>query len=685
MNPHRIVRTRRSHFAAVLLAAAAFLALGARSALASQACLTGSFSAAPAVHTDVTGHIDSNPPNSFDGGSTVYAGTFDIQIDAGPVTQAYCIDLQHTIGSNDCVPQIAPPTYANACEVTYILNNFFPNGAVPGGETSAEEAAAVQSAIWFYTDDFHVDAPATVVTRSQAIITAAQNQCGSVPAVPNSLTIAPPTGSQTLDTGTPSNDTHSVTITLLDTNNQPIANYAVTITVTGVSTAQTFPVTTDANGQATITYTNLSHSAGNDSISAAASFTVPVGLEYKDSTHQGIVLAGAPQTGMVTGSASMTWMSLTPTPTNTRTPTPTPTVTATKTATPTVTATATITPTPTVTATATVTPTATVTATPTVTATATVTATPTVTSTATVTATPTVTTTATATATFTPVATPTATITATPTATVTATATRTATPTVTATATVTATGTVTATPTAAAATQTPNGTPTPSPIPSLDPFQCYQIKRVPFAHITGVSLNDQLGNSTVELIRPKRVCNPADIDGFDPSRVDDPDHLTGYVMKQTAPSFIAVRGASFTDQFGTLTMDLVRPDYIMIPSAKSLVAPPPPYTNPGINHFKCYKTAHANRRVASLTLDDEFGSLTLALKKPVRLCIPADKNGEGIMLPLTSLLCYKALIFPGAPKFRGPPGPVYVDNQFGASTFTVDHQRELCVPGTFTP
>ncbi len=622
-----------SCLAVALLTAVSLLATTARTALASQACLTASFGSAPAVHTDITGHTDSNPPNSFDGGNSLYSGTFNIQIDAGPVTQGYCIDLTHTIGANDCVPQIAPPTYLNGCEVTYILNNFYPNGAVPGGETAAQEAGAVQAAIWFYTDDFRVDAPSVVVTRAQAIITAAQNQCGSVAAVPNSLTIAPPTGTQALNQGDPSQDTHSVTITLLDTNNQPIAGYAVTITVTGVSTAQNFPVTTDANGQATITYTNLAHAPGSDTISAAASFTVPVGLEYKDATHQGIVLAGAPQTGMVNGSASMSWTSPTPTATRTPTPTPTPTVTAT----------------------------ATVTATTTVTATATVTATITATPTPTVTATPTVT--------FTPVATPTATLTATPTAT----------------ATVTATGTTTATPTVVAATQTPNGTPTPSPIPSLDPFQCYQIKRVPFAHISGISLNDQIGNSTVELIRPKRVCNPADVDGADPTNVDDPDHLTGYVMKQTTPHFVAVRALTVTDQFGPLTLDLVRPDYIMIPSAKSLVAPPPPYTVPGINHFKCYKTAHANRRVTSLTLDDEFGSLTLALKKPVRLCIPADKNGEGIMEPETSLLCYKALTAPGTPKFRGPTVPVYVDNQFGASTFTVDHQRELCVPATIGP
>jgi hypothetical protein len=123
----------------------------------------------------------------------------------------------------------------------------------------------------------------------------------------------------------------------------------------------------------------------------------------------------------------------------------------------------------------------------------------------------------------------------------------------------------------------------------------------------------------------------------------------------------------------------------MVPSAKSLVAPPPPYTTPGINHFKCYKTAHSTRRVPSVTIADEFGSLTLAVKKPFRLCIPVDKNNEGVLQPMTSLMCYKALTAPGTPKFHGPTGSVFVDNQFGASSFIVDHQRELCVPATIGP
>ena len=288
-----------------MLALAVFLP---RTLLASQACLTGDFSALPAVHVDTTGHTDSIAPNSFDGGASLYSGTFDIQIDGGPVTQAYCVDLVHNITSNDCVPQVAPPTYSNPCEVTYILNTFFPTGSNPGPQSDDVEAAAVQAAIWFYTDDFHVDAPADVVSRAQTIINAALGQCGSVTPVPNTITVTPATATNSLNYVDPTQDTHTVTVTLLDTNSQPMANYPITIAVTGPSGAQTFPETTDGLGQVTLTYTNITHTTGTDTITATATFTVPAGLEYKDDTHQGIVLAGTPQTGSVTGSAQKIWI-----------------------------------------------------------------------------------------------------------------------------------------------------------------------------------------------------------------------------------------------------------------------------------------------------------------------------------------------------------------------------------------
>ena len=214
---------------------------------------------------------------------------------------------------------------------------------------------------------------------------------------------------------------------------------------------------------------------------------------------------------------------------------------------------------------------------------------------------------------------------------------------------------------------------------------CYEIESERFIEIAGVSLNDEFGSGTVELRRAKRLCNPADKNDEDPTAPSDPDHLSGYVIKQTAPQFIPVPALQVTNQFGSITVDVVRPDMILVPSAKSLSAPPPPLTNPAIDHFKCYKIKGARFRVPGITVDDQFGTLRVDLKKPIRLCAAADKNGEGIQDPTAHLLCYKARISSGFPRFRGPGVPVYIDNQFGPDTIDVRHERELCVPSTVNP
>ena len=333
--------------------------------------------------------------------------------------------------------------------------------------------------------------------------------------------------------------------------------------------------------------------------------------------------------------------SATPTPTKTPTKTPTPTKTATKT------------PTPTKTPTKTPTPTKTATKTPT----------PTVTATATRTATPTVTVTPTATA-------------GTPTPT------RTATPTVTPTITPTTTPTVTATVTA---TVTPDGTPTVVATPTADPrhYQCYEVHHGPFQAIEGLSLEDELGPSLVKVKTPKRICNPADKNQEDPTAPDDPDHLAGYPIKKLTP-FLKLRQRSVTTQFGTITLDVVKPDYLMVPSAKSLTGPPGAIA-PAIDHFKCYKVARTRFRQGGIAIHDQFTTMSVDIKKPFRLCLPVDKEGEGIMNPERQLLCYKVKITPGTPKFKGVEGNVWVDNQLGPDVFRVFRPTELCVPATLHP
>jgi hypothetical protein len=215
-------------------------------------------------------------------------------------------------------------------------------------------------------------------------------------------------------------------------------------------------------------------------------------------------------------------------------------------------------------------------------------------------------------------------------------------------------------------------------VPPLHHFLCHEIRREPFDKVLGVSVIDRFGQSTVDLVRPKRICNPVDKNDEDPDALDAPDHLVGYIMKQESPSFPRQTGLVATNQFGTLVFDVKKPDYFFVPSAKSLVAPPPALDHV-IDHFKCYKVLRARTRLTGIKVIDEFGTLSIDVKKPRWLCTPSDKNGEGIIDPSMFLLCYKIKVTPKTPVFVSP-GEIFVKNQFGPDTLHVDHPTELCLP-----
>ena len=269
------------------------LGLVARAAFGASATLT---SLGQGLYNTVQGTLSGNPETLY------FTGVLHIRIDGGPETNSYCVDIQHGISFGDTEPQV-PPTYP--CAVLYILNNAFPTANnIPGALADQNrEAAAVQAAIWSLTDPFVPTAPSDVVARAGQIVSAASSHCGSLPPVPQSITVTPASATNFLPTDT----THGVTATLLDTNGAPIASYPLKIVVTGASGPQTFTGATDAGGSFAVTYTNTFGVTGSDTITASASFTVPVGLEFKLPAKQGIVLAGPPATGTVTGTAAKNW------------------------------------------------------------------------------------------------------------------------------------------------------------------------------------------------------------------------------------------------------------------------------------------------------------------------------------------------------------------------------------------
>jgi hypothetical protein len=216
-------------------------------------------------------------------------------------------------------------------------------------------------------------------------------------------------------------------------------------------------------------------------------------------------------------------------------------------------------------------------------------------------------------------------------------------------------------------------------LPAVIPrhYQCYETHRGPL-NIEGVSLDDQFGPSTVTIKKAKRICAPADKNGEDPTAVLAPDHFTAYTLKQTAPKFERIRGVTVTNQFGSLVMDVVKPDRLLVPTAKDFVSEPLPLTNP-TDHFKCYRVSRAKFRKEGISVETQFGPITVDIKKPLHLCTPVDKNGEGVIDPVTHLMCY---------QIRAPrpevPDQVYTSNQIGPDDYGVFGARELCVPSTKT-
>lgn len=254
-----------------------------------------------------------------------FAGTFAIEIGppfGGPNSPAYCVDIHNPIQNGDIVPQVA---FDYPCEVVWIVNNTYPNAAPV--LSVDREAAAVQAAIWFYTDGFDITSPNDVEARTDAIIAAAQSQCLSPPPIPQSITLTPANDTNCLP------DTHAVTATVLDTLGAPLAGAAITVSVSGVSGPQVFNGTTNAAGQFVVTYSNPSMTPGSDTITASMSFTVPIGQKFKAAGKQGIILAGSPQPGQISGVAHKSWVACTTTTTTSTSTTSTTSTTTTTTST----------------------------------------------------------------------------------------------------------------------------------------------------------------------------------------------------------------------------------------------------------------------------------------------------------------------------------------------------------------
>ena len=187
----------------------------------------------------------------------------------------------------------------------------------------------------------------------------------------------------------------------------------------------------------------------------------------------------------------------------------------------------------------------------------------------------------------------------------------------------------------------------------------------------------------------KRLCAPVNKNGEDPTAPNHPGHETAYTIRQTSPKFdrkkdipvtVANDFGSQPPSFPTFTVDLVRAERLLVPTSKSLVGPnfPPPLTGE-LDHFKCYRVRGARFRRASVSVETQFGNRNVAIKRPREICVPVDKNGEGIFDDTRGLMCFQVRTTPQTPR------QVFTTNQFEQGAYDIFGVRELCVPAFVNP
>lgn len=223
-----------------------------------------------------------------------------------------------------------------------------------------------------------------------------------------------------------------------------------------------------------------------------------------------------------------------------------------------------------------------------------------------------------------------------------------------------------------------------------DHFLCYRSKTArgteKFDSRPGTRLVDQFGAVTVGVVAQERLCTPTNKNGEDPTAPFHPDHLDGYHTMNEVPHFIPARSLEVSNQFGTIVVDAMQPDRLLLPTAKSLTASPAPPVFPAVDHFSCYR-ARVSRGtpgfvpMLGVRLEDQFGEMIVDVRKPKKLCAPVNKNDEepGAESHPDHLLCYTIKRAAGSPPFV-TVSPIFVNNQFGPLTLDARKPAELCVP-----
>jgi len=149
------------------------------------------------------------------------------------------------------------------------------------------------------------------------------------------------------------------------------------------------------------------------------------------------------------------------------------------------------------------------------------------------------------------------------------------------------------------------------------------------------------------------------------------DHFQCYATKRRK---FPNQGVTVVDQFGTLEETVRRPEQLCVPTDKD---------GEGITDETDHLTNHALRRIdftkrLNQTVVDQFGTLVLDVSRPSGLLVPTGKDGVTQQPPLDHFQCYHVKRSRGGPKFVKQT--VSISNQIETTTVTLLEPHRLCAP-----
>lgn len=226
--------------------------------------------------------------------------------------------------------------------------------------------------------------------------------------------------------------------------------------------------------------------------------------------------------------------------------------------------------------------------------------------------------------------------------------------------------------------------------PCLDTFLCYDTvaaENAPEASpLPQVQLENPFEDRRYRVSEARALCNPANRGA---GTHDAKTRLQRYPIAPTAPGGgLAAKGVKVKTELGTVRVDVVRSDALLMPAAVDLLGPPPASPTARLDRFACHdvrstKEAERTRRGVRLELGDHFTGApkVFEVMGPERLCTAVDANGSGLVDACAAFLCYGVKAANDETAFV-PLRQLWVRDAFGLRQVDALVESEACLPAT---